>query len=118
MQWSLFICSGRLGSKNYSFKNDSSFIIHHFTSGTSVLEAMSETVCAMISDPCDAYWITSCMYENRHKFTRMFAKLPKYVKYYLQLEDKRLFEHLCEMQVKWGSFISCPPNEKIVGNPD
>ena len=62
---------------------------------------MSETVCAMISDPCDAYWITSCMYENRHKFTRMFAKLPKYVKYYLQLEDKRLFEHLCEMQVNF-----------------
>jgi len=64
-----------------------------------VLESMSQVVSEMISDPCDAYWITRCMFENQDKFEPVFAKLPKYVKYYLQLEDKRLFEHLCEIQL-------------------
>jgi len=64
-----------------------------------VLESMSQVVSAMIQDPCDAYWITRCMFENQSKFEPVFAKLPKYVKYYLQLEDKRLFEHLCEIQM-------------------
>jgi len=64
-----------------------------------VLESMCQVVSEMIADPCDAYWITRCMFDNQSAFEPVFAKLPKYVKYYLHLEDKRLFEHLCEIQM-------------------
>lgn len=75
------------------------FIHKNMFESIPVLESMSEVVSSMIRDPCDAYWITKCMYETQSSFEPVFAKLPKYVKYYIHLEDKRLFEHLCEVEL-------------------
>lgn len=64
-----------------------------------VLESFSKVVCEIISDECDAFWISKRLFQERKNFFSLFMKLPKYVKYYLQLEDQRLFEHLCELQL-------------------
>lgn len=64
-----------------------------------VLESLSEAVCEIISDECDAFWISKKLFVQQENFFDLFVQLPKYVKYYLQLEDQRLFEHLCEIQL-------------------
>lgn len=64
-----------------------------------VLESISKIVCEIIHNECDAYWISKYMFKEQEQFISLFVRLPKYVKYYLQLEDKRLFEHLCEIQL-------------------
>lgn len=63
------------------------------------LESISQIVCEIISDECDAFWISKCLYDAQEKFNGLFEKLPKYVTYYLQLEDQRLYEHLCEINL-------------------
>lgn len=64
-----------------------------------VLESICKIVCEIIHNECDAYWISKYMFKEQEQFISLFVRLPKYVKYYLQLEDKRLFEHLCEIQL-------------------
>jgi len=64
-----------------------------------VLESISQIVCGVISDECDSFWISKCLFDQQDKFTCTFEKLPQFIKYYLQLEDQRLFEHLCEIKL-------------------
>ncbi|XP_066919765.1 TBC1 domain family member 7-like [Clytia hemisphaerica] len=64
-----------------------------------VLESISQAVCGVVSDECDCFWITKHLYNRQEQLYESFSKLPQYVKYYSQLEDQRLFEHLCEIQL-------------------
>ena len=64
-----------------------------------VLESISQIVCGIISDECDCFWISKHLYDRQEMFINNFGKLPQHVQYYLQLEDQRLFEHLCDIQL-------------------
>lgn len=63
------------------------------------LGSISQIVCEIINDECDAFWISKCLFDAQEKFSGLFGKLPKYVTYYLQLEDQRLYEHLRDIQL-------------------
>ena len=64
-----------------------------------VLESISQIVCGITSDECDSFWISKYLFYQQEKFIGTFKKLPQFIKYYLQLEDQRLFEHLCEIKL-------------------
>eukprot|EP00794_Sanderia_malayensis_P015283 gene15283-16860_t len=77
-----------------------------------IFKAIATVCCDIMDDDIDAYWVTKRFFELQDKYVELYSKLPKFVTHYLQVEDKALYEHMCEIQVfkvmpynKW--FESC-----------
>ena len=64
-----------------------------------ILESISEVIFQTTQNEFDTFWITKQMFLAQENFASVFAKLPYYVKHYLQIEDQRLFQHLSEIQL-------------------
>ena len=77
-----------------------------------IFKAIANVCCDVMENEIDAYWVTKRFFELQDKYVDLFSKLPKFVTYYLEVEDRALFEHMSEIQVfkvipynKW--FESC-----------
>ncbi len=77
-----------------------------------IFKAIATVCCDVIDNEVDAYWVTKRFFELQDKYVDLYSKLPRFVTFYLQVEDKALFEHMSEIQVfkvlpynKW--FESC-----------
>lgn len=77
-----------------------------------IFRAIASVCCEVAEHEIDAYWIAKKFFEMQDKYVDLYSKLQKFVVYYLEAEDKALFEHLSDLQVfkvipynKW--FESC-----------
>eukprot|EP00112_Aurelia_sp_Birch-Aquarium-sp1_P022300 Seg6247.2 transcript_id=Seg6247.2/GoldUCD/mRNA.D3Y31 product="TBC1 domain family member 7" protein_id=Seg6247.2/GoldUCD/D3Y31 len=64
-----------------------------------IFKAIANVCCEVAEHEIDAYWITKKFFEMQDKFVDVYSKLPKFVTFYLEIEDRALFEHMNELQV-------------------
>ncbi|XP_065664954.1 TBC1 domain family member 7 [Hydra vulgaris] len=64
-----------------------------------ILNSISEITFQLTQNETDTFWIAKEIIHAQEMFLSVFAKLPYYVNYYLQVEDQRLFQHLSEIQL-------------------
>ena len=64
-----------------------------------IIKAIAEVCCDVAEHETDAYWITKRFLEMQDKYVDLYRNLPKFVTFYLEVEDKALFEHMNDLQV-------------------